>query len=392
MRRMMVLLIFGLSACINLKSSDPQDLDVKNDQTLSHGKISKDPQGLEETPSKPVLSPEAVTHWQAFFKTPPSQTQRKILDQKIALWRESKSTKELLQRARAELALGRIQAAESTFRQVLRQSSDNQDALLELANIYLHKKDMANTFDILSQIKDAMTSSEKVAPEFVLKYRYTLAQAYMARGDRTKGHSILSDLIGYDRSFTPAYISLATSYLDLGKDQVAEFVVRRGIDRVKDSPGLLNIMGLIAQRSGQNELARTWFDKALAASPTYAPALVNRAVVSSYFLEYGAAEEDLMTAIQSEPTNIDAYIVLAATQKKQGNLKGAKASLTKALDLDSMNPYARFNLGVLQADDLKNHSEALRLFNEVLETQMAPPALREITARYIRDLDTLRKS
>jgi tetratricopeptide (TPR) repeat protein len=151
-------------------------------------------------------------------------------------------------------------------------------------------------------------------------------------------------------------------------------------------------MGLIAQRSGQNELARTWFDKALAASPTYAPALVNRAVVSSYFLEYGAAEEDLMTAIQSEPTNIDAYIVLAATQKKQGNLKGAKASLTKALDLDSMNPYARFNLGVLQADDLKNHSEALRLFNEVLETQMAPPALREITARYIRDLDTLRKS
>lgn len=386
----------ALSSCTTLtgtRESDHHDLDIvdhKSGAKSDHQSPFEKDETVKTT-SKSSLSPEAVSQWQNFFKAPPSQAQRKLLDQRITAWKDTQSPDDLVKRARAEGALGRFDAAESSVRQALRQDRENHAALLELANLYLRKKDLPNTFQILAEIKEQITASETVAPAFLMKYRYTLALAYIERGDIAKGHDVLSDLIGQDRSFAPAYATLASSYLELGKDQVAEFVTRRGMDRVQDSPALLNIMGLIAQRSGQYEMARTWFDKALAASPTFSPALVNRAVVSSHFLEYGAAEEDLMAAVQSDPTSVDALIVLAHVQKKQGHLRGAKASLAKALDLEPMNAFARFNMGVLLADDLKNPSEALRLFREVLQTQKAPPDLRETTTRYIRDLGSLGK-
>lgn len=383
-------LTLALTSCFSNKH-DNDDLDISVPPHGDKGQ-SKDAKLTAGTPSKAVLSPDAVSQWQAFFKAPPTPTQRKLLDQRITAWTESKNIHDLLKKARAEIALGRLEAGSATLRQLLRSDPKNEDALLELANVYLRKRDLENTFEILAQVKDLITVSEKASAGFVLKYRYTLALAYLSRGDIAKGHGVLSDLIGEERSFTPAYVTLASSYLNLGKDQVAEFVARRGIDRAKDSPGLLNIMGLIAQRSGQPETARSWYDKALAASPNYVPALVNRATISAHFLEYGAAEEDLMAAIQNDPTNVDALIVLAHVQKKQGNARGAKSSLTKALDIDPMNAYARFNMGVLLADEMKNPSEALRLFREVLQTKQAPPSLRDTTAKYIRNIESIQKT
>jgi Tfp pilus assembly protein PilF len=379
-----------ITSCFSQKS-EKDDLDITTPVKSDKGHTNEI-KGAIASGSKATLASDAVTQWQAFFKSPPTPTQRKLLDQRITAWAETKKPTDLLKKARAEIALGRLEAGSATLRQLLRAEPKNEDALLELANVYLRKRDLENTFDILSQIKELITVSEKVASGFVLKYRYTLALAYLSRGDTSKGHAVLSDLIGEERSFTPAYVTLASSYINLGKDQVAEFVARRGIDRAKDSPGLLNIMGLIAQRSGLPDTARTWYDKAIAASPTYVPALVNRATISAHFLEYGAAEEDLMAAIQSDPTCVDALIVLAHVQKKQGNTRGAKSSLTKALDLDPMNAFARFNMGVLLADDMKNPSEALRLFREVLQTKQAPPYLRDTTAKYIRNIEGLEKT
>ena len=100
-------------------------------------------------------------------------------------------------------------------------------------------------------MKEGITTSDSVTKSFIFRYRYTLALAHLARGERTKAHKLLSDLIGVDKSFAPAYVSLATSYLGLGKESVAEFVAKRGLDRIKDHPALLNLMGIIAQKGRQ---------------------------------------------------------------------------------------------------------------------------------------------
>jgi tetratricopeptide (TPR) repeat protein len=145
-------------------------------------------------------------------------------------------------------------------------------------------------------------------------------------------------------------------------------------------------MGVLMQKNHQSEAARSWYDKALASQPTYSPALVNRANLSLQTFEYAAAEEDLKLAVAQDPLNADAYVALGIAQKKQGNLTGAKSALNKAVDLDPDNAYARFNLGVLMADDLKRPNEALRLFHEVLQTSTKADDLKELARSYINDL------
>lgn len=329
---------------------------------------------------------EAVMNWQAFFKAPPSGKERSILEQKLKAWADATNPKELLAKGRAELALGKVGAAETTFRKLLRLAPGDLDASLELASLYLKKKDVVNAFEFLSQVKDGIATTDKAAHSFLVKYRYTLALAYIARGDRDKGHKVLSDLIGVDKTFSPAYVALATSYLAVGKDSVADFVIRRGLDRSKDDPRLLNLMGLVQQKKRLFEEARMWYDRALKSDPTFAAALVNRGTLATQSYELSAAEGDLLAALQRDPLNVDALIALGIVQKKQGNHSGAKASFTKAVDTDPDNPYARFNLAVLLADDLKKPDEALRLFHEVLQTNTPASDLKDLARSYINDL------
>jgi Tfp pilus assembly protein PilF len=332
------------------------------------------------------VPPDAVMNWQAFFKSPPSGKDRNILEQRLAAWTESSNPKELLAKGRSELALGKVGAAETTFRKLLRLSPRDLDAALELASLYLKKKDVVNAFEFLSTVKDGLSASDSIGHSFLVRYRYTLALAYIARGDQDKGHKVLSDLIGVDKAFSPAYVALATSYLASGKDSVAEFVVRRGLDRSKDDPRLLNLMGLVQQKKRLFDEARLWYDRALKSDEGFAPALVNRAALSAQNFELGPAETDLLKALERDPRNVDALISLGIVQKKQGNHAGAKASFTKAVDTDPDNPYARFNLAVLLADDLKKPDEAVRLFHEVLQTNQPAGDLKDLARSYINDL------
>ncbi|MBM4250517.1 MAG: tetratricopeptide repeat protein [Deltaproteobacteria bacterium] len=332
------------------------------------------------------VPPNAVTNWRSFFKAPPTVKERSVLEERLKHAHDSGDVDNLLGRARTELALGQLIAAETTFRQVLRHDDENIEALIELASLYLRIKRLNDTFDLLSQAKDAINGADDVGQGVAMKYRYTLALAYLARGDREKGHRILSDLIGVDKTFAPAYATLGQSYLNSGRDSVAEFVIRRGLDRVHDSASLLNLMGVLAERQKRVDEARTWFDKALHATPTYAPALVNRAVLSTQTLEYAAAEQDLLQALALDPLNVEALVALGVVQKRQGNISGAKASFTKAIEVGPEDPYARFNLAVLQADELQRPTEAARLFREVIQMNGATESLKDLARAYVTDL------
>lgn len=269
---------------------------------------------------------------------------------------------------------------------MLRHDERNVEAMIELASLYLRLNRVNDSFDLLSQAKVVINNSDDVGQGVAMKYRYTLALAYTARGDKEKAHKILSDLIGIDKTFAPAYATLGQSYLNSGRDSVAEFVIRRGLDRVQDSGSLLNLMGVIAQRQKRPEEARSWFDKALKSTPSYAPALVNRAVLSTENLEYAAAEQDLLQALALDPQNVEGLVALGVVQKRQGNVSGAKASFIKAIEVGPEDPYARFNLAVLQADELNRPSEASRLFKEVLQMSTATEGLKDLARTYMTDL------
>lgn len=391
----LMLLLTLVPACFGGGGSEGSaDLDVEMPEA-SKGEPSDD--GLTYAGAVPVkgispgakLSSTAVIDWQAFFKPPPGKDQRGILEKKLESWQEDGDADKLLEKARVEIALGRVAAAEASLLRALRLKDEHPEAMIELVILNLKKRQLDNAFELLGRIRDRILQSDDVSQSYVFRYRYSLAMAHLARGERDKGHKVLSDLLGVDAGFAPAYVALATSYLGEGKESVAEFVARRGLDRVKDQAPLHNILGAIAFRTRQWEKARQWFDQALEKSPHYVPALVNRAALSVANLELQAAEQDLLVALERDPTNIDALVGLGVVQKRQGNYSAAKATFSKALDLSPEDARTRFNLAVLYADNLKKPNEAMRLFSEVLAIPQATHELKVLARGY---LDGLRPS
>src|SRR5690606_37788583 len=128
--------------------------------------------------------PSAVVNWQNFFKPAPDAKERGLLEKRLGTWTDTDDAADLVKRGRAELALGKLVAAETSFRQALRLQDDNRDAKLELAALYLRKNEVPRAFELLADVRDVIGYSDDISQTFLLKYRYTLALGYLARGDR----------------------------------------------------------------------------------------------------------------------------------------------------------------------------------------------------------------
>jgi Tfp pilus assembly protein PilF len=196
-------------------------------------------------------------------------------------------------------------------------------------------------------------------------------------------------MIARHSDFTPAYVALADSYLRDGKDSVAEFVVKRAMDRGKDDPALENLLGAVAFGRKDYKAAATHFSRAIEMAPTYVQALVNRANLAIRENDLSAAEEDLNRAVAIDPANADAMVARGVVMRRTGRTELARASFERVLESDPVNPLARFNLAVLNALDLNRTDVALRLFEEVATMNHVSPALRSSAESYISDLKSV---
>ena len=261
--------------------------------------------------------------------------------------------------------------------------------MIELAGVFHRVKNSDAAIQVLSDVKDILAAIE--GPERInqFRYRYILALVLIQRGDREKGHEILSDLIGQEKTFAPGYAALASSYLAIGKDQIAKFIVERGLDRSQEDASLYNLLGVVSERAGKLSQAREYFNKSLANSDSFAPALVNRANMYIKSKEFRLAEGDLKKALEIDPLNIDTMISMAVVQRQTGRFEMAKGHLKRVLEIQPDSAEARFNLANLMRDNLKNPSEAIRLFSEVAQTDKAPPELRVLARSAMEEIKNL---
>lgn len=346
--------------------------------------------GLLGQPSALEADTQAVpVDWSSLFKRPPMPEERSVLEKKIMRWTDSKSATELLAKGRMELALGRIRDGEGSLRESLRLQPSNEEAWLELAGVYARTREAGKLFEVLGEINEAIALKSEINPTVMLRYRFLLANGYFMTGRGGDARNILSDMISKHVDFTPAYVALADSYLREGKDSVAEFVVKRAIDRGKDDPSLENLLGAIALGRKDNKAAASHFGRAIEMAPTFVQALVNRANLSISDNDLSAAEEDLNRAIAIDPANTDALVCRGIVLRRTGRADLARASFERVLETDPVNAAARFNLGVLNALDLNRPDVALRLFEEVVSMNQASPSIRARAESYIADLRSL---
>lgn len=334
-------------------------------------------------------SADAAFNWQILFKGVPSAQERPKLQASIKQLADASTAADLQKRGRNESSLGMLAAAESSFRQALRKERKSIDIQIELAGVLQRQRRIPAALDVLAEARSNLSALERPEPAQVFKYRYTLAMTYLANEDRVRAHAILTDLIGKDRTFLPGYAALAFSYLKDGKDSIAKFITEQALDRGGDHPSLYNILGVLSERQGLTAAARDHYNRALALSDTYTPALVNRGNLHFAGREASMAEADYKKALESDPANTDAMIGLGVVQRSTGRFLPAKETFSRVLEIDSDSPQARFNLAILMRENLKDDGQALRFFTEVTQSEHANANLKRMAAAAINEIRNL---
>ncbi|MBF0440439.1 MAG: tetratricopeptide repeat protein [Oligoflexales bacterium] len=380
------LFFYGCSSSSETKSGE---LDIPLEGAVTKEKSEeKKADAKKETPPVLAMPPTAAEmfKWQSYFKPEPNMDERRLIARKIEEWKKADSPEILLKRAKNQMALSQIAAAEASYIELLRQQPENLDALLDMASLYLRKRQIERAFDYLTQTKKSMNALENVPKTVKFKYRYTLSLALLARGERKEAHKILSDLIAADKEFTPGYATLASSYLASDKLDSAEFIARRGMDRGKPDPRLTNILAIISYKKGDYITTRRQINQTLDMDPNFTPALINRANLSIIHEGYDAAESDLKKVIELSPDSVEAYILLGIVQKKTGRFESAELSFSKAIELNPESAFARFNLAILMADSLGKPGPALRLFHEVIQTSENNDEIKQLAKIHIEGI------
>ncbi len=375
-----------VSGCFTSSSEpNPKDLDIN----MKRSAVKFDDAKGSATSAKPIVLQHYETiDWKSFFKPAPNSKQRSMLEQKLDSAPSSNDPQELLERGRKEVVVGRFAAANASFMHARRLAPDRADILLEIAKLHLRKHESDESFRWLGVVRGLIESNKSESHELVFLYKYVLALTHLTANDIKSGRKILSDLLGVDKSFTPAYTSLAYSYLKDDKVKIAEFIVKQGLDRTSDSASLQNLMGVVFQRQGDHDRAQKYFDRSLKIQPTFAPALINRAHSMIELGELEPAEMNLQKAINYSPGSVNAYIALAMCHKKMGRYQDAKANLNRAIDLDPDSAAARFHLGRLMMTKFNRPQAALRLFYEVSQVREKNEKISELARVYIDDINS----
>jgi tetratricopeptide (TPR) repeat protein len=379
----LVLISCIIASCTTTNQGDKTSVEAMDVAVTDKEQVSEP---IKADPKRTDANPVSAFNWQSFFKGNPPSKERPLLQSTIKQLAKASSVPDLMKRGRNEFAIGLLAASESTFRQVLRKDPKNIDALIDLAATLQKSRKIPAAMDVLAEAKNIFSSQERPDATEVFRYRYTLAMTYLANDERSKAHTILSDLIGKDKTFLPGYAALAFSYLKDGKDGIAKFIVEQAMDRGGDHPSLYNIMGVLAERQGKVPQARDHYNKALSMNDSFAPALVNRANLYVASRDVSMAEIDYKKALDADPANTDAMIGLGAVLRQTGRYVTARETFERVLDIDADNPQARFNLALLMRENLKDEGQALRYFNEVTQSERANPALKSVARAAIDEI------
>lgn len=359
---------------------------------VASDKASTDKSKAEAAPAAHAdlkASPQEIIDWQQFFQPAPDVVERSRLEMRVAHWVDTGSPAELLGKARAELALGKIRSAEANLREALRLLPSDLDAWVELAGVYARTREPVKLFEVMGEIDDKLASRSEVNPAIRLRVAFLKATGLEMAGRSAESRDALSSLIQTHGDFTPAYVALANSYLNAGRDSVAEFIAKRALDRGKEDPAIENILGAVALRRNDVKGAVAHFNRALELAPTYGQALVNRATAALREANNAGAEEDLNKAIALDPNNAQAMVVRGVLMRRTGRVDLAQAAFERVLEIEPLNPEARFNLAVLTAVNGKNLDRAIRLFQEVITLPGISPELSRRAQQGLSDLKAM---
>ena len=176
----------------------------------------------------------------------------------------------------------------------------------------------------------------------------TEALAHQSRGNKSGA------LVAYKRiqrqfpDFVDAWVNGSIVLFDMGRAEEALSMAMRAVEIDPGNPHAHCALANAHQSLGRLGEAAAHFRKAIECDPKNAPALSNLAGICARDGNFAEALELDDRAVQAQPLNPALWGNRGHTKMRTLDMAGAEADLKQALELDSNNALARWNLAYVQ--------------------------------------------
>ncbi len=247
--------------------------------------------------------------------------------------------------------LGRRGEAEGHFRQALESASDYTEALLALASVLTaSEKDeeaigMFRAFvvahpenlDVRASLTDALINAE-MYDDAILEAREILAR---------------------NKDSVLAYTSLARVYHERGEFDMSLLCSQKALTLTDKDPGIYNATGVTYLELNNEPAAIDQFKTAIKLQPNHRDANMNLGWTSLDSGDYVLAKRCFESVLGLYPSNVDALLGLAVSQRGVKELDEASATYDKIMKLDPDNELVYFNAATLHEKYTKNYKKAM---------------------------------
>ncbi len=167
------------------------------------------------------------------------------------------------------------------------------------------------------------------------------------------------------------YVELGLIYLDQGRLDLADLVLRKALEADAKLPAAHNALALLALERGQDQLAFERFDQATGLDPRYVDARFNKAAVLLDAGDFARARDELSRVVELRPDDLDARVALGVALRGLKDFDRARATWEDVVRQAGRHSAARgdalFNLAVLEMDHLSNDKAALKALDRYLQ-------------------------
>ncbi len=228
-------------------------------------------------------------------------------------------------------------AAESLYREVLKQEPEQADAL-HLLGLAAHQQGRSGEAEKL--IGQAIGRDPERA-----YFHNNLGEVRRTSGNPAGAEPCYREAVRLDPAYAQAQNNLGLTLHDLGRYDEAEAAFRAALDVEPGAAEIHNNLGIAQQSLRRYEDAEASFRKSLDLNPAHAEARNNLGAVLRLRNELDKAAGVLEEVVRLHPNLPRAHYNLAAVRAEMGDLEGAETAALKAVELDPNDADFQTNLG-----------------------------------------------
>ena len=242
-----------------------------------------------------------------------------------------------------QMASGDFNGAIASFRESIKLNAKNTDAISGLSEALtakgIEEAGPANNEAGLQYLNEAVTLDPKNAAAYA-----KIAEIYDTKGDNANAIVNYDKAVTIDPEFTAAYLPLGMAHAEAKNYVEAEaYLAKADAAGIAPSEARLARADIFAKQ-GRTQEALDMLDKVIAAEPTNAVAVFQKAAIQDHAGKGDEAIAGYKKAVEIDPNYSAAWYELGVIAYNKGDYNGALAAYQNVVRIDPNNYTAQANL------------------------------------------------